>query len=103
MAARAARSAVTWAAKGVDLREPLKPAEPALAHEITLPSLSVRVTRVLLNDVLMYALPTAMLLRTLRRRPRGPVAVRLGFGIFLDSVPSYPLQARPPARPAPSS
>ena len=31
----------------------LKPAEPALAQEITLPSLSVRVTRVLLNDVLM--------------------------------------------------
>ena len=49
----AAASAVTWAANGVDLREPLKPADPALAHAITLPSLSVRVTRVLLNDVLM--------------------------------------------------
>ena len=29
MPLRAAASAVTWAANGVDLREPLKPAEPA--------------------------------------------------------------------------
>ncbi len=50
---RAAESAVTCAANGVDLREPLKPAEPADSHAITLPSLSVRATIVLLNDVLM--------------------------------------------------
>ena len=31
---RAALSAVTWAANGVDLREPLNPAEPADSHAI---------------------------------------------------------------------
>src|SRR3954451_19092890 len=50
---RAQASAVTWAANGVDLREPLKPAEPADSHAITLPSASVSETIVLLNDVLM--------------------------------------------------
>src|SRR5680860_775329 len=81
--ARAAFSAVTWAAKGVDLREPLNPATPALAHEITLPSLSVSVTIVLLNDVLIYALPTAMFLRTLRRRTRPPPCFT-GFAMWLS-------------------
>ena len=42
MPLRAAASAVTCAAKGVDLREPLKPAPPADSHAITLPSRSVR-------------------------------------------------------------
>src|SRR3982750_4934460 len=41
---RAQASAVTWAANGVDLREPLKPAEPADSHAITFPSPSVRET-----------------------------------------------------------
>ena len=41
MPLRAAASAVTCAANGVDLREPLKPAPPADSHAITLPSLSV--------------------------------------------------------------
>src|SRR5215218_7715625 len=50
---RAHASAVTCAAKGVDLREPLNPAEPADSQTITAPSLSVSVTIVLLNDVLM--------------------------------------------------
>ena len=54
---RAAASAVTWAANGVDLREPLKPARPADSQAITLPSVSVRVTIVLLNEVLMWACP----------------------------------------------
>ena len=53
MPLRAAESAVTWAAKGVLLREPLKPAPPADSHAITLPSLSVRETIVLLKLVLM--------------------------------------------------
>src|SRR5207248_7452521 len=44
MPLRAAASAVTCAANGVDLREPLNPAEPADSHTITLPSLSVSVT-----------------------------------------------------------
>src|SRR5581483_2026405 len=52
---RAAASAVTCAANGVDLRDPLKPAEPADSQTITFPSLSVRATIVLLNDVLMCA------------------------------------------------
>ena len=38
MPLRAAESAVTCAANGVDLREPLKPAPPADSHAMTLPS-----------------------------------------------------------------
>ena len=71
MPLRAQASAVTCAANGVDLREPLNPAEPADSHAITLPSLSVRATIVLLNDVLMCAWPIAMFFLTRRRvRPR---------------------------------
>src|SRR2546430_16576727 len=71
MPLRAQESAVTWAANGVDLREPLKPAEPADSQAMTFPSLSVSDTMVLLNDVLMCAWPIAMFLRTRRRgRPR---------------------------------
>src|SRR5690606_23327623 len=58
---------VTWAANGVDLRDPLKPALPADSQAITLPSGSVRVTIVLLKEVLMCAWPTATFLRTRRR------------------------------------
>src|SRR5206468_1805927 len=79
MPLRAAASAVTCAANGVDLREPLNPAEPADSHTITLPSLSVSATIVLLNDVLMCAWPIAMFLRTRRRvRPRVAAALRGG-------------------------
>src|ERR671934_2520438 len=77
MPLRAHASAVTCAANGVDLREPLNPAEPADSHAITLPSLSVRATIVLLNEVLMCACPIAMFLRT-RRRVRPRVACLLG-------------------------
>ena len=71
MPLRAAESAVTCAANGVDLREPLKPAEPADSQTITAPSRSVSATIVLLNDVLMWAWPTAMFFLTRRRvRPR---------------------------------
>src|SRR3954447_3354931 len=66
----AAASAVTCAANGVDLREPLKPAPPADSHAITLPSLSVSDTIVLLKLVLMWAWPKGMFLRTRRRPPR---------------------------------
>src|SRR3954471_20187000 len=69
MPLRAAESAVTCAANGVDLREPLKPAPPADSHAITLPSLSVRDTIVLLKLVLMWAWPNGMFFFT-RRRPR---------------------------------
>jgi hypothetical protein len=57
MARRAAASAAIWAAKGVDLREPLKPTLPADAHDRTLPSWSVNVTIVLLKLLLMCATP----------------------------------------------
>src|SRR4051794_20160534 len=77
MPLRAAESAVTWAANGVDLREPLKPAPPADSHAITPPSRSVSVTMVLLKLVLMCAWPTAMFFFALRRA-RG----RLGAGIY---------------------
>src|SRR5262249_12856232 len=82
MPLRAAASAVTCAAKGVDLREPLKPAEPADSHTITFPSVSVSATIVLLNEVLMCAWPMAMFLRT-RRRVRPRVAVLRGGATLL--------------------
>src|SRR2546430_5182583 len=89
---RAAASAVTCAAKGVDLREPLKPAPPADSHAITLPSVSVSDTIVLLKEVLMCACPTGMFFFGLRR-PRA----RLGAaGPTFFPPPSSP----PPATPA---
>src|SRR5579862_4756670 len=77
MPLRAAASAVTCAANGVDLREPLNPAEPADSQTITLPCGSVSATIVLLNEVLMCAWPIAMFLRT-RRRVRPLVAALRG-------------------------
>src|SRR3954451_24590494 len=56
-AARAAFSAASCAANGVDLREPLNPTLPALAHDSVLPCRSVMVTIVLLNVDLMCACP----------------------------------------------
>src|SRR5579875_230079 len=89
MPLRAAASAVTWAANGVDLREPLKPAPPADSQAITLPSRSVSETIVLLKDVLMWAWPIGMFLRT-RRRPRcGP----RGAGIMNYFLPAFFLPA----------
>src|ERR1051325_6309087 len=78
MPLRAAASAVTGAANGVDLREPLKPAPPADSHAITLPSRSVSATIVLLNDVLMCAWPIGMFFLTLRR----PRCGRRGAGLI---------------------
>jgi len=99
MPLRAQESAVTWAANGVDLREPLKPAEPADSQAMTFPSLSVSDTMVLLNDVLMCAWPIAMFLRT-RRRVRPRVAGLLGgatyFAAFLPRPTVFfgPLRVR---------
>ena len=45
----AAASAATWAAYGVDLRDPLNPLWPDDAHDITFPLVSAIVTIVLLN------------------------------------------------------
>src|SRR5438128_1595775 len=56
-AALPAFSAACVAANGVPLRDPLKPIPPALDHATTLPSVSVMVTTVLLNDAWMWASP----------------------------------------------
>src|SRR5579862_7305892 len=84
MPLRAAASAVTCAANGVDLREPLNPAEPADSQTITFPSGSVSATIVLLNEVLMCACPIAMFLRT-RRRARPLVAALRGGAIYFEA------------------
>src|SRR5947209_1995831 len=99
MPLRAAASAVTCAANGVDLREPLKPAPPADSQAITLPSLSVSETIVLLKLVLMWAWPKGMFLRGLRR-PR-PRAGRCWATLLLHLLPAgdlHPLRALARAR-----
>src|SRR5207244_5899237 len=63
----AASSAATWAANGVDLREPLNPLVPAEDQAIVLPWASVMVIIVLLNDAFTCATPEAMFLRSRRR------------------------------------
>src|SRR5512138_1203201 len=50
-------SAARRAANGVLLREPLKPTEPALPHATVLPSVSVTVMIVLLNDAKICTCP----------------------------------------------
>src|SRR5437588_2670510 len=67
IALRAAASAVTWAANGVLLREPLKPWPPADPQAMTLPWVSQRLTMVLLKVESTWACPTAMFLRSRRR------------------------------------
>src|SRR6478752_2448494 len=57
-ATRPAVSAATCAANGVDLREPLKPAPPEVAHDSALPCRSVIVMIVLLKDAWMCAIPS---------------------------------------------
>src|SRR5580765_8609598 len=57
-AARPAFSAATCAANGVDLREPRKPAPPAVAHDSALPWRSVTVTTVLLNEACTCTTPS---------------------------------------------
>src|ERR1700760_1179106 len=66
-ALRAAFSAASCAANGVDLREPLKPTCPDDAHAMTLPWGSVIETIVLLNVLLMWAAPCGTFFFSLRR------------------------------------
>src|SRR6186997_3394222 len=82
IAARPARSAASWAAKGVDLREPLNPTPPDDAQAMTLPSVSVIETIVLLNELLMCTTPVVTFLRS-RRRGRRPA----GFGFAIALLP----------------
>src|SRR3954449_2379646 len=77
-AARAAFSAASCAANGVDLREPLNPTLPALAHDSVLPCRSVMVTIVLLNVDLMCACPCRTFFFSRRL-----VFLALGFAIRL--------------------
>src|SRR5580765_8914904 len=72
-AALPAASAATCAANGVDLREPLKPAPPDVAHDSALPWRSVIVMIVLLKDAWMCAIPSATFFLTfLRTRAVAP-------------------------------
>src|SRR5690606_26163876 len=66
-ASRPAFSAAICAAKGVDLREPLKPLLPEVAHASALPWRSVMVTMVLLNDACTWATPSATFFLTFLR------------------------------------
>ena len=83
-AALAARSAASWAANGVDLREPLNPTPPDDAHAMTLPSVSVIETIVLLNELLMCTTPVLTFLRSLRRGRR-PAGFGLAIAYFLTA------------------
>src|SRR6478752_7901010 len=66
-ALRAAFSAASCAANGVDLREPLKPTWPEDAQAMTLPCGSVIETIVLLNVLLMCAAPCGTFFFSRRR------------------------------------
>src|SRR5262249_16716839 len=86
MAFRAAASAAIWAANGVDLREPLNPTLPALAHATTPPIRSAKVTMVLLNVAWTWAMPV----RTSRRSFRLVPALRglpVGCSAILYALP----------------
>jgi hypothetical protein len=52
--------AVSWAAKGVDFFEPLKPALPALPQPMTRPSRVVTLTMVLLKEERMQMYPSGL-------------------------------------------
>src|ERR671920_1640879 len=65
IASRAACSAATVAANGVDFLDPLKPALPEDPHDTALPCVSVIVIVVLLNVALMWATPSASITRLL--------------------------------------
>src|SRR5678815_2156940 len=72
-ATRPAFSAATCAANGVDLREPLNPAPPDVAHDSALPCRSVIVMIVLLKDAWICAIPSDTLFLTfLRVRAAAP-------------------------------
>src|ERR1700733_1360905 len=88
IARRAAASAASCAANGVDLREPLKPTWPAEAQAMTAPVGSVMDTIVLLNVLLMCACPWATFLRSLRRTFLTGVPVR-AFGGISYALPGF--------------
>src|SRR5256885_7056752 len=91
----AASSAASWAAKGVDLREPLNPLTPAEDQATTFPETSVMVTMVLLKEAVMWAIPLWTLLRTF-------FALLFGFGVAGASVAIYGFPLRGGSAPFPS-
>src|ERR671928_475975 len=97
-AARPQRSAATWAANGVDLREPLKPALPDVAQASVLPWRSVIVTIVLLNDAWIWAMPSATFFLTfLRARAAAVCCNSWRVGAFLLAMSHFPYYAALPA------
>src|SRR3982750_1865565 len=87
IAARPATSEATGAAKGVDLREPLKPWPPEEAHDRALPWRSVIVMIVLLKDACTCATPSDTFLRTFLRTR----CAALLTGALAMSVHSFPV------------
>src|ERR1700756_704290 len=81
-------SAATCAANGVDLREPLKPAPPDVAHDRALPWRSVMVMMVLLKDAWMCAMPSATFFLTFLRT-RAAAALFGAFAIMVSLNPDY--------------
>src|SRR3954468_17430442 len=88
IAARPATSEATWAAKGVDLREPLKPWPPEDAHDRALPWRSVIVMIVLLKDACTWQTPSDTFLRTFLRT-RCAALLTGAFAMCLYSFPVY--------------
>src|SRR5262245_8732060 len=93
-------SAAVCAAKGVDLREPLKPCWPQLDQESALPAVSVIVTTVLLNVDWMCATPAATFFLTFFLAPLAMLCLAspshfLTGGFFLPAtVRTGPLRVR---------
>src|SRR5690349_3015613 len=71
IASRAACSAATVAAKGVDFLEPANPALPEEPHVIAFPCRSLIVISVLLNVAVMWAMPSASTTFLARLAPAG--------------------------------
>src|SRR5918998_2900909 len=97
-ASRAACSAATVAANGVDFFEPLNPALPDDPHATVFPRMSVIVIVVLLNVALMWATPSAsttrfaffpvaMLLRHLLLAGDGAAWSLLGSSVGMGALP----------------
>src|SRR5882672_827607 len=88
-AARPACSAATCAAKGVDFRDPLKPAAPEVAHARVLPWRSVIVTMVLLNEAWTWAMPSATFFLTFLRTRAAAVGAAGGLAMWRDPQPAF--------------
>src|SRR5690606_6225118 len=90
-AAWPARSAATWAANGVLLREPRKPEPPEVAQLRVLPWRSVIVIIVLLKDAKICATPsTTVLFAFLRTVLLGALAIKIPGLLTVPAVwPAY--------------